>query len=183
VDKEGEWIDTVVDLFTTAYSGYKLGQAILNGGAVKNEAINFSLDAGSLALPGVVGLGSLRRAANVAEGVRDGVRNIQAISKQYNWGNSKTLFDHFGRHGASFGAKTPEEYAKKANEFLSNATNKGVDSFVDQKGVTRIYDQKTNTFGSYNPDGTTKTFFKPDPAVHGYATNGDYWKSLKNTIK
>jgi pyocin large subunit-like protein len=27
----------------------------------------------------------------------------------------------------------------------------------------RVYDSKTNTFGSYNPDGSTKTFFKPDP--------------------
>lgn len=24
-----------------------------------------------------------------------------------------------------------------------------------------VYDSSTNTFGSYNPDGTTKTFFKP----------------------
>lgn len=32
---------------------------------------------------------------------------------------------------------------------------------VDSNGVTMVYDSSTNTFGSYNPDGTTKTFFKP----------------------
>lgn len=27
--------------------------------------------------------------------------------------------------------------------------------------MTRVYDPKTNTFGAYNPDGATRTFFKP----------------------
>ena len=32
---------------------------------------------------------------------------------------------------------------------------------VDEEGTIRVYDPKTNTFGSYNPDGSTKTYFKP----------------------
>lgn len=32
---------------------------------------------------------------------------------------------------------------------------------VDEDGVIRVYDPKTNRFGSYNKDGTTKTYFKP----------------------
>lgn len=30
-------------------------------------------------------------------------------------------------------------------------------------------------FASYNADGTTKTFYRPDPARHHRPTNMDYW--------
>jgi len=35
----------------------------------------------------------------------------------------------------------------------------------------------TTTFGAFNPSGTTRTIFKPDPSVHGFASNWDYWLS------
>jgi len=76
VDKEGEWLDTVVDIAAITYSSYKLGQAIVNGGDVKREAGNLALDVGGVFIPGVAGLGTLRRAANVAEGVKDGGKVI-----------------------------------------------------------------------------------------------------------
>jgi len=31
-----------------------------------------------------------------------------------------------------------------------------------------VYDESTNTFGSYNSDGSTKTFYKPTDGV-------EYW--------
>ncbi|MED1664847.1 polymorphic toxin-type HINT domain-containing protein [Brevibacillus laterosporus] len=77
----------------------------------------------------------------------------------YKWGNQKTLQDHFVRHGGDFGAKTPDEYAKKANDFFNNKKKYQVKTDTD--GTIRVYDPKTNTFGSYNADGTTKTFYKP----------------------
>jgi hypothetical protein len=44
-------------------------------------------------------------------------------------------------------------------------------------GTIRVYDPKTNTFGSYAADGGTRTFYKPDPAVHKYKSNLDYWNA------
>lgn len=55
---------------------------------------------------------------------------------------------------------------------------------TDDKGVTRIYDPKTNTFGAYNADGTTRTFYKPAPKTDAnprgydptkYKNPLDYW--------
>jgi pyocin large subunit-like protein len=46
-----------------------------------------------------------------------------------------------------------------------------------KSGVIRIYDPATNTFGSYNAAGTTRTFYMPNPLLHGYPTNWDYWLS------
>ena len=48
---------------------------------------------------------------------------------------------------------------------------------VDAKGVIRVYDAVNNVFGSYGANGTTKTFYAPNPAIHGKPTNMDYWNS------
>ncbi|MFC3789839.1 polymorphic toxin-type HINT domain-containing protein [Paenibacillus sp. GCM10012307] len=77
----------------------------------------------------------------------------------HKWGNPKTLQDHYDRHGADFGVKTPDAYAKKANDFFND--RKKYQIKTDTDGTIRVYDSKTNTFGSYNADGTTKTFYKP----------------------
>ena len=82
-----------------------------------------------------------------------------------NWGNQDTLEKHYKDHGSDFGSSSPEEYAQSAHDFYLNRGEYEVK--VDSSGVTRVYDPATNTFGSYNPDGTTRTFYKPT-AGQGY---------------
>jgi hypothetical protein len=101
------------------------------------------------------------------------------VATRSNWAKPGTLARHFKDHGADFGAKTAEEYAKKASDFLKRAQADKLPTKIDSSGTIRVYDPKTNTFGSYNPDGTTRTFFKPNPAEHGLPTNRDYWKQQK----
>ena len=83
------------------------------------------------------------------------------------WGNPETLEDHFGRHGADFEATSQADYAEQASEFLQRSQAEGLPTKIDASGTIRTYDSASNTFGSYNPDGTTKTFFKPG--------NPNYW--------
>jgi RHS repeat-associated protein len=90
-----------------------------------------------------------------------------------NWGNPDTLQDHFDRHGADFGATDPNDYALKARNFFDNIGS--YPTKIDNNGVIRIYDPDTNTFAAYNADTSTRTFFRPDPAIHAYPTNWDYW--------
>ena len=89
--------------------------------------------------------------------------NIKSSTK---WADPKKLQDHYERHGKPFNAVDAYDYAMKANKFYKNRHKYEID--VDKKGIIRVYDKDTNTFGSYNKDGTTKTFFKPGPK--------DYWK-------
>lgn len=77
------------------------------------------------------------------------------------WGNYGTLPDHFARHGADFHAKDQEEYARLAWEFLRRARAEGLPAKLDEEHVLRVYDPATGAFAAYNPNGTTKTFFKP----------------------
>jgi len=101
----------------------------------------------------------------------------KGLSAAESWGKPSTLADHFERHGGDFGAKTAEGYAQKASQFLQDAQRRGLPTKIGPDGTIRVYDPATNTFGSYNPNGTTKTFYKPDPANHPYPTNLDYWNA------
>jgi hypothetical protein len=83
-------------------------------------------------------------------------------SGPYNWGDLSTLLDHFGRHGPDFGSQSPEEYAQQASSFLEQMVSEGEIRIDSRSGVIRVYNPETNTFGSYNPDGTTKTMFNSE---------------------
>lgn len=89
------------------------------------------------------------------------------------------LGDHFLRHGADFGARSADEYLQLGSEFLQRSQIERLPTKIDAQGVIRAYDPRTNTFGAFNPDGTIRTFFKPDPKVHGYPTNLDYWNAQR----
>src|SRR5450432_132145 len=91
---------------------------------------------------------------------RTGTAQI-APSVARTWGDLASLPDHFARHGAQFGARNAEDYARLAAQFLQRAKAEGLPAKIDYSGVVRVFDPRSGTFGAYNPDGTTKTFFKP----------------------
>ncbi len=83
------------------------------------------------------------------------------VGADQSWGNPASLPDHFARHGADFGARDAEEYARMAAEFLQRAKDEGLPAKVDRRGIVRVFDPRSGAFAAYNRDGTTKTFFKP----------------------
>jgi RHS repeat-associated protein len=94
---------------------------------------------------------------------------LPRLSPEDTWGNPTTLARHYRDHGADFGARSAEDYANQAYEFLQRSQHEGLPTKIDGDGVIRVYDPGTNTFGAYNPDGTTRTFFTPKSGV-------DYWE-------
>lgn len=72
--------------------------------------------------------------------------------------NTRALDDHFARHGRDVGARSAQEYAELAAKFRAEGTHP---TKVGADGTVRMYDPASNTFASYTPDGTIKTFFKP----------------------
>jgi filamentous hemagglutinin len=87
------------------------------------------------------------------------------------------LIDHFNRHGADFGATSAAQYERAADGFLSGTRGTGVLEKVRPNGDIVRYDPATEAFGIIKPDGTIRTYYKPDPAVHGYRTNLDYFNA------
>jgi filamentous hemagglutinin len=85
--------------------------------------------------------------------------------------------DHFDRHGSDFGAATPEEYERQADDFLNGPRGDEVLEKVRPNGDIVRYNPTTDEFGVTRADGTIRTYFKPDPAVHPYPTNLDYFNA------
>ncbi len=86
--------------------------------------------------------------------------------------NSKTLSDHFSRHGEQMGCQTKEAYEAHAVKFANTVDRKNCVSFVDKNGSTNKYNRKTNTYAIISRDGYVITYFKP---AKGY----DYYLGQK----
>jgi pyocin large subunit-like protein len=54
-----------------------------------------------------------------------------------------------------------EDYASQASQFLERSQAEGLPTTIDPSGTILTYDPASNSFGSYNENGTTRTFFKP----------------------
>lgn len=87
----------------------------------------------------------------------------ERINNPYRWKNIRTLADHTKRHSKDFGLSYNEmEYSKRANQLWGKRTSKGYQYKVDSRGETiRVYHPATNSFGSYDLYGRTKTYYKP----------------------
>ena len=84
-----------------------------------------------------------------------------ALDTATTWARAETLADHFVRHGADFGAQTADEYAKMASQFFQDSQRAGFPTKIDSRGIIRVFDPQSGSFGSFNANGTTRTFFKP----------------------
>jgi hypothetical protein len=136
-----------------------------HGGCPAQAASGGGTQSGGAA--GAGGAGGAAAAGALATKVRDAADQV-AQAEGDGWGNPTTLQDHFNRHGGDFNSSSPEEYAQQARDFFQRAVEEQLPTKVDTDGTIRIYDPATNEFGSYNPDGTTKTYFKP-------SRGQDYW--------
>jgi len=172
------WIPAVITAtaaVTATIASYNLGQAIKNTakGDYKAADKNLNTVEGSLAVAGTVASGGLAADAAINS-------YVKTTAQKNNWGKPETLQDHTERHGPDFGTKSINKYSQKAQEFRTSIGNSGVESVTTRSGVTKIYDIPNNIYGSYNRNGSTKTFMKPDPSYHGLPTNYDYWRSVKS---
>jgi len=94
-----------------------------------------------------------------------------------NFADDAKLQDHFQDHGADFGARTATQYEQQASAFLKGSKSASVLEKIRPNGDVVRYDPATQEFGVISKDGVIRTYFKPDPAVHGRATNLDYFNA------
>jgi pyocin large subunit-like protein len=83
---------------------------------------------------------------------------------------------HFKKHGRQFPFASERDYIQAAHDFLSNPPA-GTLSVVQKDGDTVLYNPDLNYFAVKNRNGIPRTFFKPDPRIHGYKTNLDYFQA------
>lgn len=87
------------------------------------------------------------------------------------------LDDHSARHGSDFGAKNTLEYQAQADKFLTASKPAGVLEKARPNGDIVRYNPSTDEFGVVSSGGSIRTYYKPDPAVHGKGSNLDYFNA------
>ena len=130
---------------------------------------------GALAVRGVVwGL----RAAASAKRATTASKIAQPL-----WSATKTrtpvqnAFKHFKDHGKEFDdVGNSLEYVAKGQKFVRKPPL-GTKTINRTNGDVVRYHRRSNSFGVMNSSGAPKSFFKPDPAKHGYPTNMDYFRA------
>jgi pyocin large subunit-like protein len=78
----------------------------------------------------------------------------------------------YDRNGEAFGARTLEDYVRKAHAFVEHPP-KGVETLTRPNGDTLFYDAKANVFAVADKTGTPRTMFKPDDGAA-------YWQEQKD---
>ena len=77
----------------------------------------------------------------------------------------------FERNGATFQAKSADEYVAKVHAFVSDPP-KGAETLKRANGDLLIYDPKGNVFAVVSREGAPRTMFKPDEGAA-------YWDQQK----
>ncbi len=82
--------------------------------------------------------------------------------------NAQRAFD---RNGETFGAKTLDDFVRKAHAFVENPPA-GTERVTRPNGDTLLYDPKGNVFAVVTKAGSPRTMFKPDDGAA-------YWQEQK----
>ncbi len=78
----------------------------------------------------------------------------------------------FERNGATFEAKSADDYVAKVHAFISDPP-KGAETLKRSNGDLLIYDPKDNVFAVVSREGAPRTMFKPDEGAA-------YWDEQKS---
>ena len=82
--------------------------------------------------------------------------------------DSRRLDEHFEKHGAEFGHITKQDYLRQAQLLRDAKVGGPVQETVRADRVTTRFDRETGAFIAFNPNGTIRTFFKPNDGERYY---------------
>ncbi|MEQ8749527.1 MAG: RHS repeat-associated core domain-containing protein, partial [Amphiplicatus sp.] len=85
------------------------------------------------------------------------------------------LLRHFTKHGARIGAKSAGAYRGQASRFLTGRPGSGVLQRVRTNRDVVRFNPRTDQFGVIRRDNVIRTYYRPDPSIHGYASNLEYF--------
>jgi pyocin large subunit-like protein len=82
--------------------------------------------------------------------------------------DSRRLEEHYEKHGAEFGHISKQDYLRQAQLLRDAKAGGPVLETVRADRVTTRFDRETGAFIAFNPDGTIRTFFKPNDGERYY---------------
>ncbi len=100
-------------------------------------------------------------------------------ASQKGWGagvgfvDNRRLEEHYEKHGAEFGHVTKQDYLRQAQLLRDARAGGPVLETVRADKVTTRFDRETGAFIAFNPNGTIRTFFKPNDGERYYRRQAD----------
>ena len=93
--------------------------------------------------------------------------------------NVGRLMSHFYDHAQKLGVATPGEYLERAEQFIAGPISKG--TMECRRAFTRPgdcvrYNTVTDEYGVMTRQRVILTYYIADPAIHGHATNLEYFE-------
>jgi hypothetical protein len=82
--------------------------------------------------------------------------------------DERRLDEHYRKHGAEFGNISRQDYLRQAQLLRDAAVGGPVLQTVRADGVVTRFDRQTGAFIAVNPDGTIRTFFRPNDGERYY---------------
>ena len=82
--------------------------------------------------------------------------------------SDRRLDEHYDKHGGEFGRITKQDYLRQAQLLRDAQVGGPVLQTVRSDGVTTRFDRQTGAFVAFNPNGTIRTFFKPNDGERYY---------------
>ena len=90
--------------------------------------------------------------------------------------DNEDLEEHFEDHKAEFpGITRVQSYLILAERFLNGPLSPTAVECLRPQGGRCRYDRVTEEYGAVRADGTIATYFRPNPAIHGLASNMEYY--------
>ena len=142
--------------------GLSLGSAI-SGISTSGEEIS-GWERGASFVGAIPGIGKAKKAGNVVDFIGDASQSAKFWNpkKHENLSSVQNALGHWYKHQEEFPElQNSKQYVEAAKDFIKNPP---VTAIKKQKGdEIGIYDHVTNTVAFTKPDGTPKTFFRPNP--------------------
>lgn len=109
-----------------------------------------------------------RADARDVSGAADSRDTVVKARANIGFATERRLEEHYDKHGAEFGRITRQDYLRQAQLLRDAQVGGPVLQTVRADGVTTKFDRQTGAFIAFNPNGTIRTFFKPNDGERYY---------------
>ena len=86
----------------------------------------------------------------------------KAARSEIGFASHQKLVEHYQKHGREFGTITMQEYLLQAQELRDRSVGSDVLEIVRADHVITRFERSSGSFIAFNPDGTIRTYFKPN---------------------
>ena len=110
--------------------------------------------------------------ANLTTTIND---SISIWSSTRNKTSIENAFKHWKNHGQEFpNLQNSNQYVEATRKFIHNSPP-GTLTKIRPNGDVVFYHPTSNTFAIKNQQGLPRTMYKPDPLIHNYKNNLEYF--------